>query len=226
MRNLTILVPALNEERQLRPTVYEVVTTARRLLDRFEVILVNDGSTDQTGIIADGLAQEYPELRVIHNPERRGVGWAFWEGIRCARFENLTVVPGDHAYSVEGLERLFSAVGAADLIISYRTNQFGTRQRRRAILSALYRFLINRLFGFRLRDFHSTVVYPVAPLRESGMRTTGYSYQLEVLVKLLRRGMSYMEVPVTLNPSGRGTSRALRPSTFIDVFGAIWRLRR
>lgn len=226
MRCLTILIPALNEEQKVALTVREVLAAGRRLLDQFEVILVNDGSTDRTGAIADALALENPEVQVIHNEQRRGVGWAFWEGIARAKFDRLTVVPGDHAYNVDGIERLFSAVGSADLIISYRTNQAHARQRRRAILSALYQRLVGLMFGFRLRDFHSTVVYPVLELRDMGMRTAGYTYQLEVLVKLLRLGMSYVEIPVILNPSGRGTSRALRPKTFFDVLWAIWRLMR
>ncbi|MGB7542990.1 MAG: glycosyltransferase family 2 protein [Burkholderiales bacterium] len=226
MRALTILIPALDEEQKVAPTVEEVLAAGRRLLDRFEVIVVDDGSRDRTGEIADALAKSNPEVRVIHNPERRGVGWAFWEGIAQAKFDRLTVVPGDHAYNISGIERLFSAVGSADLVISYRTNQADTRQRRRVILSTLYQRLVGLIFGFRLKDFHSTVVYPVPQIREMGMRSVGYTYQLEVLVKLLRRGMSYVEVPVTLNPSGKGTSAALRPKTFFDVLWAIWRLMR
>lgn len=226
LRCLTILIPALDEEQKVALTVEEVLAAGRRLLDQFEVILVDDGSTDRTGAIADELAAANPEIRVIHNPQRRGVGWAFWEGIARAKYDRLTVVPGDHAYNISGIELLFSAVGSADLVISYRTNQADTRQRRRVILSTLYQRLVGLIFGFRLNDFHSTVVYPVPQIRELSMRTAGYTYQLEVLVKLLRRGMSYVEVPVTLNPSGKGTSAALRPKTFFDLLWAIWRLMR
>jgi glycosyltransferase involved in cell wall biosynthesis len=226
LRCLTILVPALNEEEGVRITVEEVLAAARRQFDRFEVILVDDGSSDGTGAIADALALENAEIRVIHNPKPRGVGWAFWEGIARAKFDCLTVIPGDHAYNKNGVERLFTAVGSADLVISYRTNQAGMRQRRRFILSWLYRHLIGTIFGFRLRDFHSTVVYPVAALREMETKTEGYTYQLEALINLLRRGMSYVEIPVTLNPSGKGTSQALRPKTFLDLLQAVWRLIR
>jgi dolichol-phosphate mannosyltransferase len=226
VRSLTIVVPALNEEKKIGLTIAEIIPAARRLLDRFEVIAVNDGSTDQTAAILGELARSYPELHVIHNPERRGVGWAFWEAIGRSTCDYLTVVPGDHAYHIEGLERLLESVGSADVVVSYRTNQFGTRQKRRVILSKTYQRLIGLIFGFKLRDFHSTVVYPVLHARTLHMVPRGYTYQLEALIRLLRRGLSYRQIPVRLNPSGRGTSHALHPKTFYEVMCAIWRLLR
>jgi len=224
LRGLTIVVPALNEEAYIAQTVGELVSAARRVLDAFEIILVDDGSTDMTGKIADELAVKDPEIQVIHNRERRGVGWAFWEGIARSRFEYLTVVPGDHAYQTEALIPFFKAIGTADLVISYRTNQLYTRRLVRAFLSGVYQRLMRLVFGFGLRDFHSTVIYPVNLLRRIGMRSLGYTYQLEALVRLLSLHKSFVEIPVSLN-FNRHSSDAIQLKTLCDVARTIWRLK-
>ena len=224
MRRLTIIVPALNEQDKIALTINELLPVARRILDAFEIILVDDGSTDKTGVIADQLAAQNSEIQVIHNPDRRGVGWAFWEGIARSRYDYLTVVPGDHAYQTEALIPFFEATGTADLVISYRTNQIYTRRLDRAFLSGLYQRLMRLMFGFGLRDFHSTVIYPVTALREMGLRASGYTYQLEALVRLLRLHKSFVEIPVSLN-FDRHSSEALRLKTLFDVARTVWRLK-
>ena len=218
-------MPALNEEAYIAQTVGELVSVARRILDAFEIILVDDSSTDKTGEIADELAAKDREIQVIHNPERRGVGWAFWEGIARSRFEYLTLVPGDHAYQTEALIPFLEATGTAELIISYRTNQMHTRRIVRAFLSGIYQRLMRLIFGVRLRDFHSTVIYPVNLLRGIGVRNIGYTYQLEALIRLLGLNMSFVEIPVSLN-FDRHSSEAIRLKTLFDLAGTIWRLKR
>jgi len=226
LRCLTILIPALNEEEIIAATVGEVLAVAKQSLDEFEVIVINDGSTDRTGAIINLLAEKHPEVSPVHNSECRGVGWAFWEGVRRAKHVRLTLIPGDRAYNIDGIQRLIQALDSAELVIGFRTNQAATRQRRRAILSAVYQRLIGWIFGFRLKDYHGIIIYPVIALRGLGLRTAGYTYQLEILVRLLRQGVGYVELPVTLNPAGRGSSRALRLRTLFDLIAALWRLRR
>jgi len=84
-RELTIVVPALNEARRLAITVEEVIQAAQRHLSAFEVIIVNDGSTDGTGDVADALAARYPWVTVIHHSTNLGVGAAYHAALRLAR---------------------------------------------------------------------------------------------------------------------------------------------
>lgn len=224
MRSLTFLVPALNEEKYIATTVEEILPVARRELDTFEMILVDDGSTDRTGEIMDSLASENPEIQVIHNPECLGLGWSFQKGIEIARFDYMTVIPGDNAYNVDGLDRVIHAMDAADMVISYRQNQAKTRTLFRQLLSRSYRFFIALIFGFKPKDFHSVVVYPVSGVRALDLQLLGYAYQLEVLVKLLRRGYSFAEVPVSLNSYNQHNSRALRLEVLAQISKMIWHL--
>ena len=221
MRNLTIVVPALNEEGTIEITVNEILPVVRCMLDEFEFILVNDGSTDKTGEIMDILKQNNSEVKVIHNPECRGLGWIFKEGIARARYENLTIIPGDHVYNINGLTNLIRAVGSSDLVVSYRINQSQTRKTSRLLLSLLFRSIMAFLFRFNIRDFHSTVVYPVKIVRGLNLRLEGIAYQLEVIVKLLRRRVSFVEIPVTVNPDKSDNSRSLRLKNLLDLIKTV-----
>ena len=207
--------------------VTELIPLARTTLDQFELILVNDGSTDQTGPLIDSLAASMQEVMAIHHPSPQGVNQSFLEALDQAHFPYMTLLPGDHAYNTEGLRHMFEAVGTVDLVISYRTNQVETRTKMRVFLSLLYGKIINLLFGNNIRDYHSAVVYPVAITRQIPVESKGYLYGMEMLVKLLRRGVTYVEVPVVLNvDTAPGKSRSLRWKTLVNLLSTLWLLTK
>src|SRR4051812_26980186 len=106
-KRLTIVVPAFNEEAKLPTTVREILAEASLALDAYEVIVVNDGSADRTGAVADQLARDNVAVRVVHQAVNRGVGAAFGIGLALARYEFLTLIPGDNAFHHSGLRAVF-----------------------------------------------------------------------------------------------------------------------
>ncbi len=218
---LTIVVPALNEERRLAVTVEEAVRAARRHLAAFEVIVVDDGSTDGTGAAADALAARYPEVSVVRHATNLGVGAAFHEGLGRARYPYLTLVPGDNAFHASGLDDLFRLVGEYDLVVSYRANP-RARSRPRLLLSRCCTAAMRAVTGEPIRDAHSLYVFPVAQARQV-RRNTGYGYHIETLSALLRGGVRYAEVPVLLNPRPDSSSKVMR----LGVLGRlVWTMAR
>src|SRR5271169_4189722 len=97
-KKLTIIVPALNEEAKIASTVNAILPLAHDLLDDFEVILVDDGSTDTTGSIMDQFKAKDSRVSVIHHANRRGLGIAIKEVTELAKFDSLVLIPGDDAY--------------------------------------------------------------------------------------------------------------------------------
>lgn len=143
-KGLTIVVPAFNEEARLENTVRETHSCATRWIEAFEMIIVNDGSTDRTGNIADSMAKELsPVVKAVHFPANRGVGAAYIEGLKRAQYPFLTLIPGDNAFNRSGIERVFSQVGTSDLMASYRTNP-EARTTLRRWLSVLASYLMWR----------------------------------------------------------------------------------
>ncbi len=161
MKNLTIVIPALNEEKDIALTVNELLTIANEVLDNYEIILVDDFSQDKTGEIMDSFANRYPEISVIHHDSNRGVGQTFREGIENGKYDYLTIIPGDHAYNIEGLKRVFMVVDSADLIVSYRTNQRKSRTLSRVVISKIVRMFMSVLFRLPYKDLSSVVIYPL-----------------------------------------------------------------
>jgi dolichol-phosphate mannosyltransferase len=224
-KKLSIVIPALNEQEKIAATVEGILPLARDLLDDFEIILIDDGSTDNTGPIMDRFAADEPRILVVHHAQRTGVGAGFKSALQRAKFNAITLIPGDHAFQNEGIARMFKAAGAADIVITYRDNQ-SDRSLNRSFQSHSLRLLLNCMFGFWLFDYHSMIIYPVKWLRQIPVKADGYGYQICALISLLQLGLTHVQVPVSLNAELKGSSRALRPRTYLELGVTILSLLR
>jgi dolichol-phosphate mannosyltransferase len=214
-RDLTIVVPAYNEAQRLQATVDGVIAAASTSLDHFEVIIVNDGSSDDTAGIADGLATSRPFVSAIHHPVNRGVGAAYRSGLMAARYPFLNLVPGDNAFQPGCLADFFALVGRADVIISYRQN-VSARSTVRLGLSIVFSTLLRFATRLPIRDGHSLYIWPVDLARRIPV-PDDYRYHMTTLAALLRMVATYAETPVQLTPNPDASSRVFRPRV---VFGS------
>lgn len=218
---LTVVIPAWNEQQRLTATVEEVVAAARRQLHAFEVIIVNDGSTDGTAVVAEQLAARFPDVRVVHHPSNLGVGAAYHTGLTRAKFPYLTLVPGDNAFHHSGLDTVFALVGTVPMVVTYRANP-RARSPLRRLLSRCCTAGMRLVTGRPIRDAHSLYVFPVAEARQV-RRNTGYGYHIETLSTLLRGGVPFAEVPVLLNPRPDCSSKVMRLSVLARLIATMAR---
>jgi glycosyltransferase involved in cell wall biosynthesis len=223
LKNLTIVIPALNEEKDISFTVNEIISISKEVLDKYEIILVDDFSQDKTGEIMDSFAKQYPEITVIHHDTNTGLGQTFREGIHKSKYDYLALIPGDNAYNTMALKRLFMSVDSADLIVSYRINQRESRPLSRVIISNIVRIFMSSLFRLPFKDISSVVIYPIAILRNLDLKlhSDGYMFQIETLVNLYRCGVNFRQEPVKINPEPNGQSKAIKLKTLIDMVGSI-----
>lgn len=221
-RSLTILVPAYNEQDRLPITVREAFEQARATLDAFEIIIINDGSKDHTDKVAERLARTYPHVQVRHQPVNLGVGAAYRTGLEMARYPFLTLIPGDNAFHHTGVRSVFEQVGQADLVISYRHNPRARTPLRR-VLSRFATMALRILTGASVRDAHSMYVWPVDLIRRIPVNA-GYGYHIETLSTLLQSGLSFVEVPVLLNPKPDASSGVMRPQVLASMIYTMARL--
>jgi glycosyltransferase involved in cell wall biosynthesis len=208
-RDLTIVVPAYNEAQRLQLTVDGVIAAASRALDRYEVIIVNDGSSDDTARIADGLAASRPRVSAIHHPVNRGVGAAYRSGLEAARYPFINLVPGDNAFQPECLADFFALTGRADAIVSYRQN-VSARSTVRLGLSIIFSTLLRFATRLPIRDGHSLYIWPVDLARNIPV-PDDYRYHMITLAALLQMVPTYAETPVQLTPNPDASSRVFRP---------------
>ncbi len=218
--SLSVVIPALNEEGNLENTVRAVYQAMGQKFGTYEILIFNDGSTDGTGRVADALAVKDPNIKVIHNSRTMGFGYNIREGIRRARHEYVTMVPGDNEVPVQSIEKMLQATGQSDIVITYFTNQ-EIRPLHRRLISRLYTAILNLLFGLNLSYYNGPCVYRTEMIQKVPATTDGFAYLSSTLIRMLKEGRSYVEVGVELGRRQYGSSKALSISNAIVVAKTI-----
>jgi len=221
--SLSVVVTAYNEEGDLETSVKTYLSCLDERFSSFELLIINDGSTDSTRAIADRLAREHHEIRVIHISQNQGLGCALRKGYAAATKDYAIWLGADNCSVGESLMNLFTYIGKADLVIPYMVNP-EVRDPFRRNLSRLFTLFINFLFGLNLRYYNGSVIYRTELVRSLPTFSTGFFIMAETAIRLLKRGHSYLEVPAYQRARSHGSSKALYPRNVLSVVGSIWKL--
>lgn len=226
--SLSVLVPAFNEETGLGPTITQIRQALETTIEDFEILIVNDGSTDGTASEAERLALADPHIRVFHNARNMGLGYSYLRGTREARKDHFVYVPGDNTWPAASIAEIFRHLGKADIVTSFATNP-EVRLAYRRIVSSGYTRLVNILFGYGLRYYNGLVIYPAPFLRAHPTTTHGFAFQSETLLKALDAGLCVVEVGVPIDESTARRSKAVTVRNILSVLKTLaltyWRLR-
>ena len=174
-RSISIVVPALNEERNLEAAVSEVHQGISRHFEDYEVLVVDDGSTDRTGEIADRLAKADPRVKAFHNGRNMGLGYSYFRGVAGASKEYVMMVPGDAENSLDGMESMWKLLGTVDIVVPYTSNP-EVRPLSRRLFSRFGTFTMNLLFGMKLKYYNGTVVHRLERLRTIHVENHGFHF--------------------------------------------------
>jgi glycosyltransferase involved in cell wall biosynthesis len=193
---LSIFFPAYNDSGTIASLVITALRTARRLTPDFEIIVVNDGSADATGDIADELARTYSEVRVVHHTTNRGYGGAVRSGFEAATRELVFYTDGDAQYDPAEMEVLWEAFGqGVDLVNGYKISRSDPLHR--VIIGRIYHHTVKLLFGLQVRDvdcdfrlMRRSIFTDVTLEKTSGVIC------LEMMKKIQDAGFRIAEVPV------------------------------
>ena len=220
---MTVLVPAFNEAANLVPTIERLIDALTITIEDFEIIIVNDGSTDNTREVAERLAKQHSMVRVINNEQNMGLGYSYKRGYHEANKEFFVYIPGDNTWPYRSFVELFGNLGRAEIITSYSVNP-EVRPPGRRIISRLYTHVMNWLFGQRMQYFNGLTIYPVSFLRLDPASTFGFGFQAEVLIKALYAGLSYIEVGLPIDERSAGASKAVTLRNIVSVLGTVLNL--
>jgi NAD(P)-dependent dehydrogenase (short-subunit alcohol dehydrogenase family) len=222
-RSISVFIPALNEESNLRPTVARLIEALTVTVEDYEIIIVDDGSSDATSSVADALAAENPVVRALHNSRNMGLGYCFAQAYREARKKFFVYIPGDNTWPYRSFVELLGNFGRADIITSYAINP-EVRPFGRRVVSRLYTQVLNLLFGRHLQYFNGLTIYPVDFLRRDPATTFGFGFQAEVLLKALNLGLSYIEVGLPIDARTAGGSKAVSLVNILSVLATLARV--
>lgn len=220
---ITAIMPSLNEEKNLAAAVQNVISSCERLGVHGEVVIVNDGSTDNTGKLAEELKTKHPFIQVIHHEQPQGIGGSFWDGVKIARGEAVVMIPGDGENDAAEILRYLPLMEQVDMVVPYVFNR-QVRSPARRMLSNLYRGIINLSFGTTLNYMNGTVLYRKSILEGLELKAKGFFYQTELLIKCIRNGYLYAEVPYALLQRAAGRSKATSLTSLKNVARAYFSL--
>ena len=223
--DLTVVMPALNEENNILTAVGDTMNAFRDLDINGEIIVINDGSSDRTGELVREAMQKDGRIRVIRHDSPKGIGASFWDGVEGSRGNAIVLLPGDNEVDAKEALRYFPLMKHVDIVIPFVYNR-EVRNTFRNILSTIFITIINITFRINLNYTNGTVIYHRAILSELSHSSKGFFYQAENLIKLIKKGYMFAEVPYYLQRRKFGTSTAVSYPSFYNVVKGYFNLIR
>jgi glycosyltransferase involved in cell wall biosynthesis len=207
MTSLSALVPVYNEGDSLSAAVRIIhAFLAARFGHSFEILIIESGSTDDTGAVADSLAAEFPEVRAIHEGRRNGFGSAVRLGYVEARMEWVWLITPDLPFPLEALDQAAELTADHDAVLSYRVRD--NRGRLRRLQSGVYNTLVRCLFGLHVKSVNSAFkLLRTDFLRQAPFLSNGWLIDVEVAHRIETQHLRFREIPVPLIENRLGKSK-------------------
>ncbi len=216
---VSFIIPAFNEEEHLGITVSDTRRVLETETDDFEIIIVDDGSVDQTGVIADELAKTNSTIKVLHNGQNKGFSVACRWGIENAGKEYVGWVSADTSWDDEALKEAMHRLGQADIITTYYVKD--ERPFLRRIISKLFTLVLNTFFLLTFKYYNGGCFHRTALLKQLRVRSRGLTFWAEVLIRLLKSGFSVIEIGVANKDRKTGRSKAFKIKNVLSTLEMI-----
>jgi glycosyltransferase involved in cell wall biosynthesis len=218
---ISIIIPALNEEGNIQATINNVVASVERHFGDYEIIVINDGSTDRTLEIVEETIKANNKIKVISNTTPQNIGNCYKIGCREAKMKYCVMIQGDNPFSEETLLEVFSYIGKADFICTYWKNP-ELRDIVRRMISSGYTGFLNFILRENMKYYNGIQIHLTKWLKQIKIRSSGFGYQAEVLVQALKQGKSYIQIPIIcMERPGGGVTKVFKIKNIISVVKTI-----
>lgn len=212
---LSIILPAYNEQDSLKLVVKSVLDVVIPLIPNFEIIIIDDGSTDRTAEIAAELSQS-PHIRFFQHPQNLGMGKAIKTGINNARFPLIMDIPCDYQFDSRDIPKFMDKIKMEDIVVGYRFKKNESFQRR--FYSNFNLILLNLLFGLKLKDPTWVKMFRRGICEKINLESDGFFWETEILIKAKNHGFKIGEVPTNAQTRYSGISKGSNMLRALDVF--------
>ena len=222
--SLTAFFPAYNDQHTIEAIVRTAAEEMQKVTDDFEVLVVNDGSKDQTGVILTQLQSKLPFLRVIHHERNRGYGAALISGFKNARKDLIFYTDGDGQYDVREIHNLLAELKPnIELVNGYKVKRADAWYR--IWIGALYRRAMKWVFGFSIRDVDCDFRLLRRYIFETiSLESASGVICVEMAKKFDRAGFRMVEVPVSHYPRMHGRSEFFRVRHLVHTFRGLLKI--
>lgn len=223
---LSVFFPAYYDEKNINKVVDKAVEVLETLkLKDYEITIIEDGSPDDTAVVADELAAKYKKVKVIHHEKNKGYGATLWEGFSGARFDYVFYTDGDNQFDMEELRKFVALVPYSDMVIGYRKKkQYSTY---RKLTSFVYNFVLKLMFGTDYIDIDCAFkIIKTDLFKKIKVNTKDAFIDAEIMIRASLLGYSFTEVGVRHLPRVDGVSTAARPSIIFRTIREIFALKK
>jgi glycosyltransferase involved in cell wall biosynthesis len=222
---VSVVLPAFNEEANIRQAVDEATVAAEGLFAEHEVLVVDDGSTDATRPVAEALAERDSRIRVLRHPHHLGYGEALRTGFLACTMDHVFMTDSDLQFDVREIALLLPYADRVDVVAGYRLNRCDPLMRR--ALGNAWNILIRALFYVPVRDIDCAFkLFDRRALEALELESVGAMINTELMVKLARRGASVVEVGVHHRPRRAGQARGANPRVIATALRELLLIRR
>lgn len=224
--SLTLFMPAWNEEEYVERAVSRAVKVLERLTDEWELLIINDASTDRTREIAEGLAAKDSRIRVISHEVNQKLGGAMKTGFSSSSKDIVIYTDIDLPFDLNELERALHLMSylEADVICAFRFDRTSEGLKRIAY-SYVYNTLIRGLFDVFIKDVNfSFKVVHRRVLESIELKSEGSFVDAELVVKAIKRGFRVFQMGVDYFPRTRGISTLASPSVIVKILRELGEL--
>ena len=225
--SFSFIVPALNEEKNLPAVMEEIASIARKSgVQDYEVIVVDDGSTDGTASAVAKLSSRYGNIKYVRNETRQGVGKSFLAGAAIAQKKYCLIVPGDNEFDLDFLPGAVSmlSAGGSNFVVTHVLNPWLRPFHRRAI-SYFYINIFNLLFQTDFRYTNGIVIYPTDWIRSVRLVSSGYTFQSEVLLIAWHEGKRFACAGMNIRPRAHGKSKMFSFGVIAEILASLVRMK-
>lgn len=210
--HLTVFTPAYNEAHCLSANIKVLGEKINELGVDYEILIVNDGSQDATGEIAEQLTSDIPNLQVVHHDKNAGIGAAFMTAVSHARGTWMILIPADLALEPDEIRKYLYASEGMDLVVGLRSDRSDYTWARK-LVSWTNITLLQTLFGTKIRQFQYISMYRLSALRSIKIEYWQSAFFLaEIIIKFQALGKQITEVEIKYAPrvSGKATGAKLK----------------
>jgi len=206
-RSISVFFPAFNDEQTISSLVRAALEILPEFTDNYEVLVINDGSTDDTALVIDELAQAFPQVRAIHHAYNLGYGAALNTGFRHATKETVFYTDGDGQYDVRELRRLVPLMtDEVDVVNGYKSCRADSRARE--ILGKVYNRIARKVFKLPIRDVDCDFrLIRRSHLQGIGELSNSGAACVQLVRELYSQGAVFAEVAVSHYPRLHGKSQ-------------------
>lgn len=226
--SFSLVLPAHNEAENIEPVVQRALEVLPNFFDSFEIIVVDDGSKDETGAIIDRLATEDARVRAIHHARNQGYGGALTSGFKVSSGTHVMFMDSDRQFDIVDIERLYPYIGSDEIVAGFRMLRQDELHRR--VFAEIFNLVVRVLFGVHLRDIDCAFkIFDGELIRSLDLSSPGALINTEIQAKARRQGAAIQQIGVRHFPRIAGEATGGSPRVIARAMKETvvlwWRMR-